>query len=132
MSNAVPRALEHVGAFLAAQLGPSVSGEVYQGAAPVDVALPCIVWHSQDNGGQAQPYIGQTQWTGQITIRHFANSQANATTLAITCAETLPGRYTYAGVTLVIAVRNPIPIKPTLNSPIFAAAFLYMITVAGG
>ncbi len=129
---AIPHAMHHLAGFLAAHLGPSVAGEVYYGAAPVGVPLPCIVWHSQDGGGQRQGYIGQELWTGAITIRAFASSHAAAEALGIQIAETLPGRYDYATAVIGVRLVKPLPITPTLGSPLWAYAFLYTITITGG
>ncbi len=127
--NAIPTAISHLTTFFVGQLGPFVAGNVYASQAPVGVPLPCIVWHSHDRGGRAESFIGQTIWTGEIAIRVFAASEAGASDVAIAIATSLPGRYTHADRTLRVLVTRPLPPIPASDSPIWAAGFLYTITI---
>ncbi len=129
---ALPTAFLTVEAWLQETGASWVGQAVYTPNAPVGCPFPCVAWHSQDDGGQAQGFIGQVQWRGAITIRAFAVSQDAADALNVALMRTLPGSWTHDGARLQVTLLKPLPRSPTSDSPICMAAATYRVQVAGG
>lgn len=133
MSNALIAALDRVSAVLHAQLDSVVGGRLYTPNSPINPPLPCLVWHSLDDGGRAIRYFAHTQWEGVIAIRVFAASQEAANTLAQQIATTLPGRYpTSTGGGALIILDRPVPRRPAdPTTTTWMAAHRYLVRLAG-
>lgn len=129
---AIPTALARLRTVIPALLDSLVAGAVYEQQAPPNAALPCIVWHSQDGGGQAAPRVGIIAWDGLITVRAFAVSQDAANALALTIATTLPGRTLVSGDRVAIDLDRPLIIPASGVTTTYTAAFVFRAAVQGG
>jgi hypothetical protein len=129
---AIPTALARLRTAIPAALDSLVSSRVFERQAPPNVALPCIVWHSQDNGGQRAPRVGIVAWEGLITVRAFAVSQDAADALAQTIATTLPGRTLVSGDRVAIDLDRPLTIPSSGITTTYTAAVIFRAAVQGG
>jgi hypothetical protein len=92
-------------------LDPLTAVGVYWVQATQGVALPFVIYQSQDNGGQAQKSVGALGWSGLITVRALAANQSAAETLMLAVA---PGMASLSasGYQITTAYERPITIPP--------------------
>lgn len=114
MPSPIYSALYIVRAAIFAALDPLTTSPIYWQQAAQGVALPFVVYQSQDSGGKADKYLNAIGWEGLITVKALANNQGAAETLINTVA---PGMASLAsiGYTLCAEYERPIVIPPDPN-----------------
>lgn len=92
-------------------LDPLTSAGVYWVQAAQGVALPFVIYQSQDNGGGSVKSVGALAWSGLITVRALAANQSAAETLMLAVA---PGMASLsaAGYSIKTEYERPITIPP--------------------
>lgn len=92
-------------------LDPLTAAGVFWQRATQGVALPYVIYQSQDAGGNAVKTIGAFSWQGLVTVKALAPSLSAAESLL---AAVVPGMaaLSYSGYSFVSRYERPIVIPP--------------------
>lgn len=92
-------------------LDPLTTAGVYWQRAAQGVALPFVVYQSQDGGGAADKRLNMLGWQGLFTIKALASSQSAAETLMLLVA---PGMTSLSatGYSISAEYERPIVLPP--------------------
>lgn len=109
-------------------LGPLTLTGVYWQRADQGVALPFVVYQSQDLGGAAVERIGSLDWQGLVTVKALAGSQSAAETLLAAVA---PGMASLSAAGSSITTRYVRPIVIPPDGDIWQAAHQWRVWITG-
>lgn len=111
-----------------AALQPLTATGVYWQRADQGVALPYIVYQSQDLGGQAVGTVGELAWSGLVTVKALATNQSAAELLIAAVAPGMEALI-YAGYSISARYVRPVVIPP--DGDTWQAAHQWRVGITG-